>query len=206
MQTHHQYGQCVDQSFGGIGTQVACEQRTVRQRELQMLGDQNGLQRLAITAMTTRHHGDRLHSRQFQLLQPAQQLIFSLGHIAGDFLHRINFVAYVHETHHVPRDASRQIGQQVFGPGRQRLFPRQGEHLRIRACGGDLQRLRFRRLCSWILGLHGSGLKHTGIHLGQFNRFHNSPIYPLTYPRGGLQQRARKKEAPHLRGASPTRQ
>jgi len=34
--------------------------------------------------------------------------------------------------------------------------------------GGDLQRLRLRALRCGVLGLHGSGLKHTGIHLWQF--------------------------------------
>ena len=148
-----------------------------------MLGNKNRFQRLAFTAMTARDHGDRLHGRQFQLLQATQQLVFSFRHIARDFLHGVHFVAHVHETHHVPGNTTRKIGQQVFRPSSQRLFPRQGEHLRIRACGGDFQRLRLRRLCGRISGLHGSCFQHTGIHLWQFKRFHESIIYLLTYPK-----------------------
>ena len=110
-----------------------------------MLGDKDRFQRLAFTAMTACDHGDRLHGRQFQLLQATQQLVFSFRHIARDFLHGVHFVAYVHETHHMPGNTTRKISQQVFRPSSQRLFPRQGEHLWIRACGGDFQRMRLRR-------------------------------------------------------------
>ena len=168
VQTHHQHGKRVDESFGGVGTQVAGEQRAVRQREFQMLGDQDGFQRLTLRIMAAGDHGDRLHGRQFQLLQSAQQLVFAFRHVACDFLHGVDFVAHMHETHHVPGDASRQVDQQVLRPCCQRLLPRQREHLRIRARRGDLQRLRLRALRCGVLGLHGSGLKHTGIHLWQF--------------------------------------
>ena len=89
-----------------------------------MLGDEDGFQRLTFRVMATGDHGDRLHGRQFQLLQSAQQLVFALRHVARDLLHGVHFVAHVHETHHVPGNTSRQIDQQVLGPSRQRLFPR----------------------------------------------------------------------------------
>ncbi len=168
VQTHHQHGQGVDQSFGGVRTQIAREQRTVRQRELQMLGDQNGLKRLAFTVVAAGDHRDWLYGRQFQLLQSAQQLVFAFRDITGDFLHGVDLIAHVHETHHVPGDTAGKIGEQVFRPGRQRLFPRQCEHPRIRACRGDSQRVGFRRPYGRILNLHGSGFKHSGIHLWQF--------------------------------------
>ena len=168
MQTHHQHGQRVNQTLGGVRTQIACEQRTVRQRELQMLGDQNGFQRLARGVMTTSDHGDWLNRRQLQFLQATQQLVFALRHVACDFLHGVDFVAHVHETHDVPGDASRQICQEILRPSGQRLFPWQREHLRIRACRGDLQRLRLWTLRCGILRLHGSGFQHAGIHLRQF--------------------------------------
>ena len=182
MQTHHQYGQCVDQSFGGIRTKVACKQCAIRQGELQMLGYQNGFQRFAFAIMTTGDHGDWLYCRQLQLLQSTQQLVFAFGDVAGDFLHCVNVVTHVHETHHVPGYASRKVGKKVLRPCCQRLFPRQGKHLRIRTRCGDLQCARFCGLRGRVLGLHGSGFQHTRIHLGQFNRFHVLTIYPLTYP------------------------
>ena len=101
METDHEHGQGIDQSFGGIRAQIACEQRTVRQRELQMLGDQNGFQRFPIVIMTTGDHGDRRDGRQFEFLQTAKILIFAFGHLPGDFLHCVDFVAYMHETHNV---------------------------------------------------------------------------------------------------------
>ena len=173
VQTHHQHGQGVDQTFGRVRTQVAGEQGTVRQRELQMPGDQNRLQRLTFTGMTARHHGDRLDGGQFELLQTAQQLVLALGDVAGDLLHGVHGIADVHETHDVAGDASGQIGEQFVRPGSQRLLPRQGEHLRVRARGGDFQRLRLRRCRGGRVGLHRRGLEHTRIHLRQISQFHS---------------------------------
>ena len=115
------HGEGVNQSFGGVRAQVAGEQRTVRQRELQVPGDQNRLQRLPFTGMTADDHGDRGHSWQFELLQSTQDLVLSLGHLARDLLHGVHLVAHVHESHDVAGDASRQVGQQVLRPGGQGL-------------------------------------------------------------------------------------
>ena len=172
VQTHHQHSQGVDQPFGRIRAQVAGEQGAIRQRELQMPGDQDRLQRLAFTGMTTRHHGDRLDGGQFELLQTTQQLVLALGDVAGDLLHGIHGIADVHETHDVAGNASGQIGEQFVRPGRQRLLPRQGKHLRVRARGGDFQRLRLRRRRGGRVGLHRRGLEHTRIHLRQISQFH----------------------------------
>ena len=145
VQAHQQHDEGVNQSFGGVRAQVAGEQRTVRQRELQVPGDQNRLQRLPFTGVTADDHGDRGHSWQFELLQSTQDLVLSLGHLARDLLHGVHLVAHVHESHDVAGDASRQVGQQVLlRPGGQGLVPGQREHLWVRAGGGDFQCLRFR--------------------------------------------------------------
>ena len=107
-----------------------------------MTGDQNRFQRFAVAVMTTGDHGNRGDGRQLELLQSAQNLILALGHLTGDLFHGVHLVAHVHKTHHVAGDASRQVGQQVLGPGGQGLMPGQREHLRVRAGGGDLQCLR----------------------------------------------------------------
>ncbi len=165
VQTHHQHSQGVDELFGSVGPQRACEQRTVRHREAQVLRHEDRLERLTLVVVAAGHHGDRLHGGQVELLQLAQQLVFAFGDTARDLLHRVHLVAHAHKAHDVAGDASRQVDEQVGRPCGERLFPWKHEHLGVGARGRDLQRSGFVRRRCGVGGFDRRGFQRTGVQM-----------------------------------------
>ena len=159
-----------------------------------MLSNQHGLQRLALASMPTGDYSDGVDRRKFQFLQLTQELILTLGHPLGDFLHGVDIVAHVYKADHVPGDASGQVGQQIPRPGGQRPLPRQCEHPGIGAGGRDVQG-------SWLLlvrgigrgfyrgGFQGTGIQRGGrcpvdIHASHASPSHCRPSYTGGAPHG----------------------
>ncbi len=55
---------------------------------------------------------DRLHARQVEAVEGAQQVVLALRHLLGGLLHGEHVLTEPHEAHEVPRDALRQRGEE----------------------------------------------------------------------------------------------
>ena len=139
VQPHQQGGERVEQAVGGVRPQRAGEQRPVGQRELQVLGDQGGLERLTGDRHAPGDDADGVHARHVELLQPAQQLVLVLGEVGAHLLDRVDPVVEPREADHVPGDAARQVHQVLLRPAVQRDLPRQEHQLRLVGRADEVQ-------------------------------------------------------------------
>ena len=141
VQAHEQHRERVDEARGGVGLQRLAEQRAVRQRELQVLGDEHGLERLAVRVRAARDHADGLDARDVDAAQGAQQLVLAVGDLLADLLDRDDAPGQPGEAHDVTRDAAREGGEVLGGPVLEGDVPRQVEQGRVGRCRRDLQPL-----------------------------------------------------------------
>ncbi len=139
VQPDEQNGERVDQPRRGVLTQRLREQGPIGQRELQVLGDQGRLQRLARRVSASTDDPDGLDGGQPQPPQQPQQAVLTLGEFEGDLLDRQNGPGHAHESHRVPRDSPGQRGEEVLRPGLQRNLPGQVEDRGVGLGGGDRQ-------------------------------------------------------------------
>src|SRR5665648_52567 len=139
VQPDQQHGEGVDQPARGVRLQALAEQSAVGQGELQMLGDQYGLQPLAVRVLPAGDHPDRFHARHADPAQCPQQLVLAVGDALTDLLHGDDAPGQLDEPHHVPGDAAGEGGEVLGRPVLQRDVPGQVEDRRVRCGRGDLQ-------------------------------------------------------------------
>src|SRR5665648_1049612 len=125
LQPDQQHGEGVDQPARGVRLQALAEQSAVGQGELQMLGDQYGLQPLAVRVLPAGDHPDRFHARHADPAQCPQQLVLAVGDALTDLLHGDDAPGQLDEPHHVPGDAAGQGGEVLGRPVLQRDVPGQ---------------------------------------------------------------------------------
>ena len=138
VQPDQQFGERVQQLALEVRVHPTGEQRPVGQRESQVLGDQRGVQWLAVRGHPVGHHTDGLHDRDPHLGQLAQQFVLVVGQSLADFLDGIDDPADPHEADDVPGDATRQRDQLLFRPLRQRGGPGQHQQIGGVGAGGEL--------------------------------------------------------------------
>ena len=105
VQAHEQDGQGVDQARGRVRTQDLGEQRAVRERELQVRGDQRRRERAARGVGAPRDHGDPVDARRRETVEVAEHVVLAPSHLLGRLLDRDDATGEVREPDEVPRDA-----------------------------------------------------------------------------------------------------
>ncbi len=86
VQPHEQHRQGVDQPRAGAWLEMLAEQRPVGQGELQVPGDQRGLETLAVRAPASADHPQGLDARHPESAQCAQQLVLAVRDGLADLL------------------------------------------------------------------------------------------------------------------------
>ena len=86
VQPGQQHDHRVDQPVDGVLPDAAAEQRAVRQRELQVPGDQDRVERLAVGVEPVGDHADRLDRRGVEPGQVAQQPVLVQGEVLEHLL------------------------------------------------------------------------------------------------------------------------
>jgi hypothetical protein len=135
-----QRDQRVEQPVERLGPQHVREERPVRQRELQVPGDQDGLQRLAVgvdRSVTVATASDR---GEVDPLERAQQVVLLFGDPLAGLLQGVDRLVELDEPDDVPGDALRQSHQVVGGPLLERDAPRQIQQRRVDEGGRDAHR------------------------------------------------------------------
>src|SRR5665647_239101 len=122
-----------------VRLQALAEQGAVGQGELQVLGDQYGLQPLAVRVLPAGDHPDRFNARHADPAQCPQQLVLAVGDALTDLLHGDDASGQLDEPHHVPGDSAGQRGEVLGRPVLQRDVPGQVEDRRVRCGRDDLQ-------------------------------------------------------------------
>ena len=79
VEPHQQHRQGVDQPLCGVRAQALGEQRAVGQRELQVPGDQRGVERPTRCVDAAEDDSDRLHAGHIEALELAQQAVLAAG-------------------------------------------------------------------------------------------------------------------------------
>ena len=91
------------------------------------------------TADASADDPERLDAGHVEPVEVAQHLVLAHGDVGLDLLDRQDPPRQLDEPHDVPRDAPREGGQDVLGPGLQRELPGQVEQGRVGSCRGDLE-------------------------------------------------------------------
>ena len=125
MQADQEHRQSVDQSRGRVGAQALAVEGAVGERELQMSGDQAGVQRPALLIDAPLDHGERLDARHTQPLEIAQHMELAQRELGLDLLDRYDTTGEFDEAHDVPGDTARQRGESIGRPVLQRGLPGQ---------------------------------------------------------------------------------
>ncbi len=84
VEAHEQQGERVDEARRRVLAHRQGEQRAVGERELQVLGDEDRVEFLAVGALASRDDGDRLDGRGVQAREVAQYVVL----VVGDRRHR----------------------------------------------------------------------------------------------------------------------
>jgi hypothetical protein len=113
------------------------EQRPVRQRELEVPGDQDRFQGLAGRVEAVGHDRDRLDRREVDPLEVAQEVVFAFGDPFRRLLDRVDRAGEPDEAHDVPGDAAGEGDELVGRPLLQRRRPRKVEQRRVDEGRGD---------------------------------------------------------------------
>ncbi len=106
VQAHEEDGERVDEARGGVRAQRLAEQRAVGERELEVLGDEHGLEPLAVRVLSP---GDDAHGDDARHLEPTElpeQLVLAVRDRLADLLDRDHPPGEADEPHDVPRDAA----------------------------------------------------------------------------------------------------
>ena len=95
----------VDEPSGGVRPQGLAEQRPVGQRELQVPGEQAGVERLAVGVHPPGDDPEGLHAWQPEPFKHPQHRVLPSADLGVDLLDRHDPVAEPNEAHDVPGDA-----------------------------------------------------------------------------------------------------
>ena len=144
VQPDQEHRERVDEPGRGVGPQRLAEQRAVGQREREVLGDEHRLQPLAVGVGAAGDDADRLHARDVQASELAQQLVLAVGHRLADLLDRDDPAGHLGEPHDVPGDTAGEGGERLGRPLLERDVPRQVQQRGVGRGRGDLQALRRR--------------------------------------------------------------
>jgi hypothetical protein len=129
-----QDGEGVDQPGRGVGPQRLRIERAVGQGELQVPGDEAGVQGLAVGVDPAGDDRQRGHARQVEPPERAQHRILPGRDVGLDLFDGQDAAGQLDETDDVPRDTAGKRGEMVVGPVLQRDRPRQVEQGRIWSC------------------------------------------------------------------------
>ncbi len=139
MQPHQQHGERVEQALGGVLARDLAEHGPVGEGELQMAGDQHGVQRLAGAARATGDHGEGLDRGDADPAEHLERVVLALGEVVVDLLEREHPPRDPDEADHMAGDAAGERGQDLVGPLFQRRLPGQIQQCRVCTGRGDLQ-------------------------------------------------------------------
>ena len=106
MEANEEECEGVDESCRRILTHRQGEQRAVGEGELQVLGDEDRVEFLALGGLAARDDGDRLDGRGIQALQVAQTVVLVMGDGRTDLLDREHAARQIHEAHDVAGNAA----------------------------------------------------------------------------------------------------
>ncbi len=139
VQAHEQHGERVDEARRGVRAQRLAEQRAVRERELQVLRDEDGLEPLAVRVLAPRDDSHRHDARHLEPPELAQQLVLAVRDRLADLLDGDDAPREADEPHDVPGDTARQRREGLGRPLLERDVPGQVEESRVGGRRGDLQ-------------------------------------------------------------------
>ncbi len=165
VQAHEEDGERVDEARGRVRPQRLAEQRAVGERELEVLGDEHGLEPLAVRVLAP---GDDAHRDDARHLEPAelpQQLVLAVRDRLADLLDRDHPPGEADEPHDVPRDAAGEGGERLRRPLLERDVPGQVEERRVGGRRGDLQ----------VVHRHGSIVHGRGARAGPARPVRSDP-------------------------------
>ena len=145
VQSHEKHGERVDEARRGVRAQVLAEQGAVGQRELQVLGDEDGVELLALGCRAPRDDGERLDGRRAHPAQRPELLVLVVRDALADLLDGDDPTGELDEPHDVAGDASGQCCEDGGRPLLEGDLPRQVEQRGIEARRGDLQGLGHRQ-------------------------------------------------------------
>ena len=115
----------------------AREHEPVRERELEVARDQDGLELLAGRRVTVGDDADRLDHRHLLVLELGQQPVLPPREPRRQLLQREERAADLDEANDVPMDPARDLDEPVRRPFLQRLLPRQLQQARVRGAGDE---------------------------------------------------------------------
>ncbi len=173
VQPSQQHDHGVDQPVDRVLAYAAAEQRAVGQRELQVAGDQDRVQGLAVVVHPVGDHADRLNRGDLQPAQITEQPVLVQGEVLQHLLDGEHLLAAPDEPHHMPGDASRQGDQVVLRPVLQRGRPRQADQLGDRLGGQEPRHA------------------HHSVLAGEVDQQHSAPRIAAEGRDSGARQRSR---------------
>jgi hypothetical protein len=135
--THEQLGERVEQPAVQVGQAPSGEQRSVGQRERQVLRDQHRRQRLTVGGPAVDHGAERIHDGDTPLGELVQQRVLTQHVTLVRLLEREDLLVHADEPHDVPGNAARNLHESPVGPVDQRRLERQVEQLGGRAQRGE---------------------------------------------------------------------
>ena len=139
VQAHEQQRERVDEAGRRLRPQRLRVEGAVGQRELEVPGDEHGVQQAAVDVVPVRDDGERVDAGDVHPLQGAEHLVLAAGHLARGLLDRDDVAAEVREADEVPRDALRQGRDRVVGPLVEGQRPGQVEEGRVGRGGRDVE-------------------------------------------------------------------
>src|SRR5439155_4575619 len=135
VQPHHELGERVEEPAAQVGQAATGEERPVREGELEVAGDQDGVE----VGAAARDDADDLHRGDRLVLEVPQQPVLALGQPLGQLLERIEAAVVVDEAHDVARDAAGDLDDPVLLPLLERLGPREVEEVGVAGARDELE-------------------------------------------------------------------
>ena len=120
------------------------EHEPVRERELEVARDQDGLELLAARRVAVGDDADRLDHRHLLVLELGQQPILPPSEPRRQLLQREEGAAELDEADDVPVDPPRDLDEAIRRPLLERLLPRQLQQARVRRAGDEPEGRRLR--------------------------------------------------------------
>src|SRR6478752_1193583 len=111
VKAQEEQGERVHEAHGRVGAQVLAVEGTVGQRELEVLGDEAGIERLAVGARATVDDPEGLDARHGQAPQVAQHRVLAVGDVVLDLLDGKHARTEAYEAHDMARDAAGEGGE-----------------------------------------------------------------------------------------------
>ena len=116
MQAHEQQGEGVDEAGRRVLAHRQGEQGAVGERELQVLGDQDRVEFLAVAPHPSRDDRDRVDGGCVQAREVAQDVVLVVCDRLTDLLDRQDAAGQVHEPHDVAGNAAGERCEQGRRP------------------------------------------------------------------------------------------